>query len=98
MENVKGALGKSALNQILLNQKKPLKDSERNQLVKKIESSCIRFDKTGKGKLSADEFYNVIKIQNKIDCSKDDIAKMIKDLDPDKEHKVSIKVKIAFKT
>ncbi len=38
-----------------------------------------------------EEYYNVLKVQNKLDCSKDDVRNLVEDLDKDKEGKVSIK-------
>ena len=82
-----------------------------------------RFDKKGKGRLTVDDYYNVIKVclkqnniffhilffwlhhndtvnictsiikvQNKVDTSKDEIRKLVADLEMDKEYRVSIKV------
>ena len=86
-------LGQSAMNQILDKQREHYSESERSKLITKLESSLVRFDKSGKGKLTVDEYYNVLKLQNKVDISKDDIRKMCADLDMDKEYKVAIKVR-----
>lgn len=90
MSNTETALGQPAMTQILANiQDKS--DDEKKALALKLESNLKRFDKKGKGKLTVDEYYNVIKIQNKIDCSKDEIRKLVADLEMDKEFKVSVK-------
>ena len=59
----------------------------------KIEASCKKFN-NNKGRLSVDEFYNVIKLQNGVEVSKDEIRRLVADLDMDKEYKISIKVSI----
>lgn len=60
------------------------------ELTKKVESSCNRFDQTGKGRLSVDDLYNVVRLQNKIDATKDDIRSLVQDLDMDRDQTVSI--------
>ncbi len=42
-------------------------------LIEKIESSCKKFDHSHKGSLTADEYFNVLKLQNGIDISKDEV-------------------------
>ncbi len=42
-------------------------------LVEKIESSCKKFDHSHKGSLTVDEYFNVLKLQNGIDISKDEV-------------------------
>ena len=48
-------------------------DSEEQHLIEKLGKSCRKFDRTGKGSLSVDDFYNVIKLQNGINISKDEV-------------------------
>jgi hypothetical protein len=43
-------------------------------LIEKIESSCRKFDHGHKGSLTADEYFNVLKLQNGIDISKDEVG------------------------
>ena len=38
-----------------------------------IEASCTKFDHRGKGYLSVDEIFNVVKLQNGVDVSKDEV-------------------------
>ncbi len=40
-----------------------------------------------------DEFLNVCKLQNKLDCSKDQLESLTKDLDKDKDGRINIKVR-----
>eukprot|EP00095_Tigriopus_kingsejongensis_P003503 maker-scaffold373_size192110-snap-gene-0.36 protein:Tk03503 transcript:maker-scaffold373_size192110-snap-gene-0.36-mRNA-1 annotation:"PREDICTED: calmodulin-4-like" len=84
------ALGKSALMQIIEKQRKRWTESEKMDLTKKVESSCHRFDRRGKGRLNVDDLYNVVKLQNKIDTSKDDIQEVTRDLDKDADGNVAI--------
>ncbi len=62
-------------------------------VVVQVERSCRRFDKRGKGRLDAAEFYNAVKLQNKLECTKDDMHKLLEDLDLDKDNRASIKVR-----
>lgn len=90
MSQKQNVLGQPAMTQILskLHEKT---DEERKELSRQIESNLKRFDKKGKGKLTVDEYYNVIKVQNKVDTSKDEIRKLVADLEMDKEFRISIK-------
>lgn len=90
MANSEAALGQPAMSQILA-KLQDKSDEERKELSKQLESNLKRFDKKGKGKLTVDEYYNVIKVQNKIDTSKDEIRKLAADLDMDKDFRISIK-------
>ena len=66
-------------------------DEEKKELAVKIEASCRRFN-NNHGSLSIDEFYNVIKLQNGVEVSKDELRRLSADLDMDKNFKISIKV------
>merc|ERR1712080_478402 len=90
MSQKENVLGQPAITQIL-SKIHDKTDEERKDLSRQIESNLKRFDKKGKGKLTVDEYYNVIKIQNKIDTSKDEIRKLVADLEMDKEFRISIK-------
>ena len=46
-------------------------------LLLKIEASCKKFDHRGKGSLSVDEIFNVVKLQNGIDIGKDEVSTFI---------------------
>lgn len=87
------AIGQSAMHQIIASQKKRVSESEALELVAKIEAACLRFDKKGNGKLNLDDLYNVIKLQNKLGCSKADLARMMDDVGRDRDGRVSIKVR-----
>ena len=65
-------LGTPAIRQIVARLNKS--DKEEHALVEKIESSCKKFDHKGTGSLSPDDIFNVIKLQNGIDCSKDEVT------------------------
>ena len=54
-------LGQPALVQLVEKAKSNLNQKEKKDLIKKIESQLSTFD--GKGKLTVDDFYSVIKIQ-----------------------------------
>ena len=43
----------------------------------KIEASCKKFDHRGKGSLTVDEIFNVVKLQNGIDIGKDEVFEYI---------------------
>ena len=42
-------------------------------LFSQIEASCTKFDHRGKGYLTVDEIFNVVKLQNGVDVSKDEV-------------------------
>lgn len=92
----KGILGQTAIEQLIeksqKSRKKPLNRSEIKELIAKVESSCHRFDKIESGKLSVKDLYNVVKLQNKIECSREDIEELAEELGIDKQGNVSIKV------
>jgi Ca2+-binding EF-hand superfamily protein len=66
-------------------------EKEENALVEKIEASCTKFDHRGKGYLSVDEIFNVVKLQNGVDVSKDEIKRILAPIPRDKEGKIKIK-------
>ena len=43
------------------------------KLAEKLLSSCKKFDRGGKGSLTADEYFNVIKMQHGIDVGKEEV-------------------------
>lgn len=90
--NIEDILGQPAIYQIL-NKKRGRSEEEKKKLAAKVESSCMRFN-NNRGRLTVDEFYNVIKLQNGIEVTKDEIRLLVADLDMDRHYKVSIKVMI----
>lgn len=88
--NIEDVLGQPAIFQIL-NKKRGRTEEEKRVLALKIEASCKRFN-NNQGRLSVDEFYNVIKLQNGVEVSKDELRRLVADLEMDKHFKVSIKV------
>lgn len=84
----KTLLGTPVVRQIVARLSKS--EKEEKILVDKIESSCRKFDHKGKGSLTPDEYFNVVKLQNGIDCTKDEIRKIMAPLPKDKNGKVKI--------
>ena len=64
-------LGTPAVRQIIAKLNKS--DKEEQLLIEKIARSCQKFDHKGQGRLTADDLFNVVKLQNGIDCSKDEV-------------------------
>ena len=60
-ENVASLLGQPALVQLLERNCSDKSDKDRKALKEKIENQCKTFD--GKGKLTVDDLYSVIKVQ-----------------------------------
>ena len=94
--NIEDVLGQPAILQIL-NKKRGRTEEEKRTLALKIEASCKRFN-NNRGRLSIDEFYNVIKLQNGVEVSKDELRRLVADLEMDKQFKISIKVIKSFLT
>ena len=74
------ALAIPAVRQILARLAKG--DKEEEEFVEKIENSCLKFDHDKKGMLTPDEYFNVMKLQNGVDCTKEEVnqANFIKKL------------------
>merc|ERR1711997_839581 len=81
-------LGTPAVRQIIAKLNKS--DKEEQMLIEKIASSCHKFDHKGLGKLTADELFNVVKLQHGIDCSKEEVRKIVSPLSKDKEGRIKI--------
>ena len=64
------ALAIPAVRQILARLAKG--DKEEEEFVEKIENSCLKFDHDKKGMLTPDEYFNVMKLQNGVDCTKEE--------------------------
>jgi len=78
-----------AVRQILAKMAKG--EAEETELVEKIENSCIKFDHDGKGVLSPDEFFNVLKLQNGVECTKDEVRGVCGPLPCTKDGKIKIR-------
>merc|ERR1712001_388952 len=89
MSKIEDVFGQPAIYQIL-SKKRGRPDDEKKAMAVKIEASCRRFN-NNHGSLSVDEFYNVIKLQNGVEVSKDEIRRLVADLDMDRDYKISIK-------
>jgi len=87
-ENVASLIGSPALNQLVDKFVTGKSDSEKKEMLKKIESQLLS---NGKEKLTVDEYYNVLKVQFKVDCTKNDIRKVVADLPMDKHYKIVTK-------
>ena len=46
----------------------------KEEFVEKIENSCLKFDHDKKGMLTPDEYFNVMKLQNGVDCTKEEVV------------------------
>ena len=88
MKGKKALLGVPAVRQILGRLSKS--EAEERQLAEKIEKSCRKFDRKGKGSLTADDYFNVVKLQNGIDVSKDELKRIVEPLSKDKEGRIKI--------
>ena len=42
-------------------------------MIEKLEKSCKKFDHSKKGRLTPDEYFNVVKLQNGIAISKEEV-------------------------
>jgi len=87
--NVAALVGQPALLQLVNKFATGKSDSEKKEMIKKIETQLVTFN--GKEKLTVDEFYSVLKVQFKLDCTKNDIRKVVADLPMDKNYKIVIK-------
>merc|ERR1711981_1172280 len=65
------ALAIPAVRQILARLAKG--DKEEEEFVEKIENSCLKVDHDKKGMLTPDEYFNVMKLQNGVDCTKEEV-------------------------
>merc|ERR1712227_275842 len=59
-------------------------------MISKIEKSAYRYDHSNKGGLTVKEFFNVLKIQNKIEISLADLQRICKHLPTSKNGKIKI--------
>ena len=68
----KDLLGVPAVRQIMARLSK--NEQEEHQMIEKLEKNCKTFDRKGKGSLTADEYFNVVKLQNGIDIAKEEVS------------------------
>merc|ERR1711894_623941 len=66
-------------------------EKEEDELVEKLEDSCLRYDHDKKGILTPDEYFNVLKIQNGVECSKEEVKTVCLPLPCSKEGKIKIR-------
>jgi len=66
-------------------------EKEEDELVEKLEDSCLRYDHDKKGMLTPDEYFNVLKIQNGVECSKEEVKTVCLPLPCSKEGKIKIR-------
>merc|ERR1711892_13651 len=66
-------------------------EKEEEDLVEKIENSCLKFDHDKKGMLSPDEFFNVLKLQNGVECAKEEVKNVCGPLPCSKDGKIKIR-------
>ena len=83
------ALAIPAVRQILARLAKG--DKEEEEFVEKIENSCLKFDHDKKGMLTPDEYFNVMKLQNGVDCTKEEVS-LANQMKLHKNHKNHIKI------
>merc|ERR1712008_295062 len=81
-------LGQPAVVQLVDRGLQGKPEADKKEAIKKIATQCSSFD--GKGKLTVDDLYSVIKVQCKVDVTKTDIRKVVADLPMDKNYKISI--------
>eukprot|EP00090_Calanus_glacialis_P006313 TRINITY_DN14932_c0_g1_i1.p1 TRINITY_DN14932_c0_g1~~TRINITY_DN14932_c0_g1_i1.p1 ORF type:complete len:153 (-),score=67.88 TRINITY_DN14932_c0_g1_i1:137-595(-) len=66
-------------------------EKEEEELVEKIENSCLKFDHDKKGILTPDEFFNVLKLQNGVECTKEEVKTVCGPLPCTKDGKIKIR-------
>ena len=67
----KTMLGVPAVRQIVCKMKK--NEKEEMEMAAKLERSCNKLDRANKGALSIEEYWNVCRVQNGIEVSKDEV-------------------------
>ena len=63
---------------------------EEAEMTDKIQKSASRYDHSGRGELTIKEWFNVIKIQNKVDISLEKLTKICEHLPRNKAGKIKI--------
>ena len=71
-------LGVPAVRQIVSKMKKG--EKEEVEMAAKLERSCAKFDRAKRGALTVDEYWNVCRVQNGIDVTKDDVKNILSSL------------------
>lgn len=87
--NVAELVGQPALVQLVNKFASGKSDAEKKEMIKKVETQLVTFN--GKDKLTVDEYYSVLKVQFKLDCTKNDIRKVVADIPMDKNYRIVIK-------
>merc|ERR1712109_271803 len=64
--------------------------SDEKEFSSKIQRSATRYDHTNKGELTVREWFNVIKVQNKVDISLDRLQSICEHLPRTKKDKIKI--------
>ncbi len=67
-----GGLGVTAARQIVARLRKT--EKEENDLMAKLERGCKKFDRSNRGALKVDDYFNVVRIQNGIEITKDEVT------------------------
>eukprot|EP00095_Tigriopus_kingsejongensis_P003500 maker-scaffold373_size192110-snap-gene-0.37 protein:Tk03500 transcript:maker-scaffold373_size192110-snap-gene-0.37-mRNA-1 annotation:"hypothetical protein PRUPE_ppa012426mg" len=81
-------LGIPAVKQVVSKLNKSSQDEV--ELVQKLYKNCVQFDHAGSGTLSESDFFNVLKIQNKVPIEKDELKAIMAPLPRDKGGKIKI--------
>ena len=88
-EDCKLMLGVPAVRQIVCKMKK--NEKEETEMAAKLERSCAKVDRLhGRGALTVEEYWNVCRVQNGIDVSKDEVKAIVASLPQDKEGRIKI--------
>ena len=48
-------------------------EREKDEMVEKLERSCIKLDHSNRGAFTINEYWNIFRVQNRIDVSKDEV-------------------------
>ena len=71
MEGCGSMLGVPAARQIV--SKMNSSEREKDEMVEKLERSCNKLDHSNRGALTINEFWNICRVQNRINVSKDEV-------------------------
>ena len=81
-------LGVPAVRQIVCKMRK--NEKEETEMAAKLERSCAKVDRHGRGALTVEEYWNVCRVQNGIDVSKEEVKAIVAGLPQDKEGRIKI--------
>ena len=65
-------LGVPAARQIV--SKMNASEREKEEMVEKLERNCNKFDRSNDGALTINEYWNICRVQNRINVSKDEVT------------------------